>query len=209
MKNTFKFGSIIFSIMLIMLIINISFAWYAAKVNQGNIENLLSEGISITLDDTYHELTPDILKEGVLTTVGSEYVLPDDYETNKENYIEVAGSSLEIVEAVELYLDGIKSVNLEFIVTYNDGEEVNVTEYFDISYFLVISGGAKGQMLTTTDNTNSKVATTEAISTVVDGVQTNNLYDLYVNISYNTPNELLPHDFITSGVITLTVRGSI
>jgi hypothetical protein len=43
MSKSFKFGTVIFSLILIFLTFSMSFAWYQAKVNQGTAINLASE----------------------------------------------------------------------------------------------------------------------------------------------------------------------
>ena len=206
MSKEFKFGSIVFTFVLIFLIVNMSFAWYTAKVNQGKTKELMSEGINIYLNTNEdNTLTPDVLKEGVLTVVGGEYVLPTDYEERKENddtyYVESFGNTVTLVETVEIYLYHSDSVYFEFILVADNGEETNVSKYFDISYALVTRGGSVDNYTNTTNNESS-------LSVLVEELE-EGIFDLYINISFNTVDELLPDYLLNSGVITLTVKGTL
>lgn len=206
MSKEFKFGSVIFTFILIFLIINMSFAWYTAKVNQGIIDELFSEGIDLKINTTeVNTLTPDILKEGVLTIEGGNYVLPTDYDSRKQNgdsyYVESFGNVIELVSTVELYLYESDTIKLEFTAISNNGEETNITKYLNITYSLVASGSAKSEMVVPTNNIDTMEST---VGNLVEGT-----YDLYINISYSMVNEMLPEEVLNGGVITLTVKGTL
>lgn len=206
MSKEFKFGSVIFTFILIFLIVNMSFAWYTAKINQGITKELLTEGINIYLNTTEdNTITPDRLKEGVLTIVDGAYVLPSDYETKKlandKTYVESFGRVVEVASVVEIYLYDSDTLTLDFTLLSNLDVETNVTEYFVISYSLLPQGSPKGEMTSTTfddDSLSSSVNLTEE-----------GLYDLYINISFAMCDEMLPKDIQTLGEITLTVKGTL
>lgn len=194
MAKSFKFGSVVFVFVLIFLIVNLSFAWYTAKVNQLNVNELTSEGIKFSLNtDVSNTLKPDVLEEGVLTIVDGLYVLPEDYEENKGSYIALDGSDVTVYSDLEFYLDNGTVVSLSYGIKYLiNGEEMVLTDsdvnnYFDISYKLY-------------DSSSNEVS----LGSLATGS-----YKLEVTISYKLADELLPLGLINSECITLIVKGNL
>ena len=187
---TFKFGSVVFCLVLILLIINISFAWYTAKVNQGNID-LVSEGIVVSLN-TGHDttLTPDVLKEGVLNDTQT---LPNDYDSRKAYYVESFGTTVTVKEYIELYLE-TSDVNISASIKYLDktGKAVELTASEIEKYF----------------NVNISFVDSESQTVLVENLVTGS-YVMTITISYKLPDELLPVELVNSSLIVLTVTGTL
>lgn len=195
MKKNFIFGTIIFTIFLIALMISVSFAWYAAKTNQGNID-LLSEGITITFNETDDKkLQPLILKEGVVYKDSQgNYQYPSDYPDDK--YFVSKGNTLTYEEKIEVYLNE-STAKMLFSISYKDkkGEIVSLDEadmlnYFDLQYSI-----GEDEL---TPYTGS-VTLSE-----LDGE-----YDLKISISYKLPDELLPSDLVNSDFIVISAKAYI
>ena len=100
--------SVFMTMLFILLVISISFAWYKADIDNKAID-LASAGITLTLEDESGSmLTPDVLKEGVLN---DSQTLPSDYEANKSKYTE-SGTTVTIKENVDIYIEEGTSVSL-------------------------------------------------------------------------------------------------
>lgn len=199
MSKSFKIGTIFFSLVLVVLIVNMSFAWYAAKVNQGKIEDLTSEAIEITFNSSENSLKPDILKEGVLTIVDGEYVYPSE-----DIYYESRKTVVTVKEDVVVYLAESTGVNLTFNLSYKGKNGLAYTltldelvKYFEIKYALV-----EASIVDPTLNVYSG-------STDITLDKSVSSYTLYLEISYNLPDELLPSDLVSSEEILLVVSGSL
>ena len=199
MKKNFMFGSVIFCIFLIALMIGVSFAWYAAKTNQGNINNLVSEGINITLNENDEEtLEPSVLIEGVLYKDNEgNYVYPNDYPN--DIYFESKGNTLTYKEKIEIYLND-STATMTITVSYKDktGEMVvlsdsDLAKYFDFKYDISTSDEANYASYTGPITLNSSY----------EGV-----YNLHLSISYKLPDELLPSDLVNSDFIVITASAA-
>lgn len=201
MSKSFKIGTIFFSLVLVVLIVNMSFAWYQAKVNQGKIEDLTSEAIEITFNSSDNSLKPDILKEGVLTIVDGEYVYPSEDE---DIYYESRKNVVTVKEDVVVYLAESTGVNLTFSLSYKGKNGLAYTltpdelvKYFEIKYALVNASVVDPTLNVYSGSTN--ITLDKNVSS----------YTLYLEISYNLPDELLPSDLVSSEEILLVVSGSL
>ena len=222
-NRTFKFGSVVFCLMLILLILNISFAWYAAKVNQGNID-LVSEGIIVSLNsEANNELTPDVLVDGVVNINPDDYVIyycPTcklSYSYNElcgnkcsncyeeasvieldASYVSEYGNTIIIKENVELYLDSSlthkSTVDISYGVKY-----INKTG----NEVELLPHEVKKYFDITTIFVNSS-----SEEVLINNLVTDN-YVMTINVSYKLPNELLPYELISSPSIVLTVSGTL
>lgn len=201
MSKSFKFGTVIFSLILIFLTFSMSFAWYQAKVNQGTAINLASESIEITFNSSSNALSPDVLAEGVVIIKDGNPIYPSDYETNDDYYIS-RKSYVRVVEDVEVYLNKFSSIDLLFTLSYQakDGtvktlNDSDLVKYLDIKY--AIASGDTYE-LTSYNGLANVVLNNEVTS-----------YKLYLEISYKLPDELLPIELISSDSILLVVNGSL
>ena len=194
MKKNFMLGSVIFTIFLIALMVSVSFAWYAAKTNQGNID-LLSEGITITLNENdENTLQPSVLKEGVVYKDNQgNYQYPNDYPDSK--YFVSEGNTLTYEEKIEVYLYE-STATMQFSISYKDktGELVTLTPEDMLSYFIIMYK-IDGELTTYTGD-----VTLEDL----DGE-----YDLNISISYKLPDELLPSDLVNSDFIIISANAYI
>ena len=181
----------IFAVVILLLItIGISFAWYQALESQSVINDLNTAGIKIDLNTKeYNKLTPDILKEGVLNNTN---ILPYDYSSNKSKYVEKSGNNVTVKEDVNIifgsYNNGTSSgtyttATFTISVKYQDktGKAVSlsnneISTYFDIKYALV----TKGSSYTLTSYTKAFTKTTSGD------------YDLHLSVAYKLPDEKLP-----------------
>lgn len=202
MSKKFKFASVIFIFILIFLVVNLSFAWYQAKTNQGMIEDLTSEAITIEFNSSENQLKPDILAEGVLIVVDGNPIFPNDYEENKGKYLLDEKTVVSVVEDVEVYLNKYNSVDLHFSISYQgkDGEAVSLSDsdlvkYFDIKYAI-------------SDSDTYELVSYNGLANVVLNKEVTS-YKLYLEISYKLPDELLPIELINSNEILLVVSGSL
>ena len=207
MKKNFMLGSVIFTIFLIALMVGVSFAWYAAKTNQGNI-NLLSEGITITLNENdENTLAPSVLREGVVYKDSNDnYQYPSDYPDNK--YFVSLGNTLTYKETVEIYLNNSSDESLNtstatitFTISYKDKtgsikelDSSEIVEYFLIEYSI---------------NTSDEAEFTAYTSPITLTGSYDGVYNLHLSISYKLPDELLPSDLVNSEFIIISANAYI
>lgn len=221
-NGSFMFGSTIFLLMLVMLIINISFAWYTARVNQGNIE-LFSEGIEITLDNNpITGLKPVVLKEGVIAVDSdNNYISPSDYyvcDTCDNSY------SLD-TKASHTGCEGLLTINSIYVMENEVGNTVTSTNntvdlYLDsevgtkVSIFYTIKyKDATGELVELTESEveeyfNITVSFYNSNSELVEvGNLVTGTYNMTVTVGYAVSDELLPFGLVNAKAITLTVIG--
>ena len=198
MSKSFKIGSIIFSLILVVLIVNMSFAWYSAKVNQGEIIELVSESIEINLIDYKNELKPGVLKEGVLT-VDSEgkWIEPEEYLVE---YFESPPTTVSFTNQVIITYDQKDIPNelqLEYVVKYigKDGKvvEIAASEYFNIT-----------STLKSLDEEEVKLNELNLSET-----NSSANYVLEIEISYKLPDELLPIELVNTSHLVIIIKGSL
>lgn len=191
--------SIISFILLTMLLICLSFAWYQAEIINNAVE-LASEGITITFNDSSsNRLTPDVLKEGVYNGI------PNDYATNKNTYCITEGNTLYFQEFVKVKY--VKYDTLTFNVTLNYKgltEEVDALNYLNITVYKSVDEVT----------INSYVPVGEGISlnntpSVNKSVLGDGEYYLIFAVSYKLPDEMLPADLINSDVIILNISATL
>lgn len=198
MKKKTMVSSILFLVILVVLIVNMSFAWYTAKVNQGVIE-LTSESIEININDQSDELKPDILKEGVLTIVDGEVSLPNDYQTNEDYYLQ-RKTTVTFIQDIMVNLDQSNKLVLNLEICYmSKGKLVKLSpedliKYFDINYSLISSG----EHLMKEYNGPADIGLDKEIKS----------YTLKLEISYKLPDELLPSELVSSNLL-LIISGSL
>lgn len=213
-NNSAKYCNIVIIftlVILVLLSLSMSFAWYQAKEANGIVKNLNTAGIKIDFNTRdSNTLTPDILKEGVLNNTNK---LPDedDYKKRKENndtyYVESFGNTVNVKEDVKIifsaYDDGINSgvyntatftISMKYL--NHEGKVIdlnNFSEYFHIEYAMV----TKGYDYTLADYTGKF------------SVNTAGEYDLHLGISYELPDELLPVDIVNSSCITIYITAEL
>lgn len=212
-SNSKNFNIImIFAVVILLLItIGLSFAWYQAKIANSVINNLQTAGIKIDLNTKeYNKLTPDILIEGVLNNTNT---LPYDYSSNKSKYVEKSGNTVTVKEDVKIIFgsyvnkDGTTSgtyttATFTISVKYQDktGEAVSlsnkdISNYFDIKYAMVTKGA----------NYTLASYTSEFTKT---GSGENN-YDLHLSVAYRLPDEKLPAELVNSSCITIYIEAEL
>lgn len=184
----------------------VSYAWYEAQANKGKVENLSSEGVSITLENSDTTLKPDVLKQGVLIPyfdgydaetlkeiVSGEWLVPIDYDSK---YYE-PGTTVSLTGDIYLIIDspaGSDARNLLFSyqICYLDSNmeqvfltEEETTKYFSFSNQELLNGDSE---FNTSDIPNGEY----------------NL-ELAFDLAYNLPDELLPIELVNSKQLIVKV----
>lgn len=204
-KLTFLFGTLL----LVVSLVGISFAWYLAIANNFTAINLGSEGISVTLNEKSGMLEPDILAEGVYN--GS---LPDPM---LESYYVSRGNTVYVREVVKLFVADNTSSELTFNIKLSyqtevieDGKVVSKVveldlnedtykEYFNISMYLSDEEVAFNEL-----SDSDLIELNELTKANLEGT-----HHLVLAISYAKPDELLPIDLINSPAITLNITAAL
>ena len=217
MKKEQKLTALVGLILVIVLLISISFAWYEAKLIDKLAKDLASEGITINFDNsTGNKLTPDILKEGVYN--GS---LPNDYQERKNKndtyYVKNFGNIIYVSEEIKLSivdnkeLSHFKESSIAFNVKvgylsietgemiYLNLSEETLENYFNIDVYL-----SNNKL----DSDNLEGLISKKLSEITIADLKTNPY-LVLAISYAKPDELLPKDLVCSLKISLTITATL
>lgn len=210
MKKSHGLVLVLTTLLLIVSIISMSFAWYSAEVLDNMISDLSSEGVSITLTDNDSSIKPIIMKEGVIipeyvgyiddgyVKVCDGYVAPTGWNS-LQTYYESLGTTYAQTHAVRVVVDKLNTLTLSFSITYLDalGNEVvlsdsDIPNYFDLSYSLSNNSG---------------------VFEHVDGVYTLDAgtyeLNLAISVSYKLPDELLPSELVNSNLIKLSITANL
>ena len=199
------------TLLLIVCIISISFAWYSAEVLDNMISDLSSEGVSITLTDNDSSIKPIIMKEGVIipipeyddiydgyVKVCDGYVAPVGWDTNEAYYLSL-GSTYSQTHAARVVVDKLNTLTLSFSITYVDalGNEVvlsdsDISNYFELSYSL--------------SNNLGVLEHVDGVYTLESGTYD---LDLAISVSYRLPDELLPSELVNSNLIKLSITANL
>ena len=143
-KRTKYVSMICFMLIFFCVVFCVSYAWYEAQVNKGKVENLSSEGVSITLNNSDTTLKPDVLMEGVLIPyfddydtetlkeiVSGEWLVPIDYDSK---YYQ-PGTKVTLTGDVYLIIDSpvdsdVRNLIFSYQISYLDAnmEQVLLTE---------------------------------------------------------------------------------
>lgn len=210
-NNSAKYCNIVIIftlVILVLLSLSMSFAWYQAKIANGIVKDLNTAGIKIDLNTkSDNTLTPDILKEGVLNNTNT---LPKGWDDDKSKYIETPGNTVNVKEDVKIifgsydngedsgvYNTATFTISMKYL--NHEGEIVELTdfdEYFYIEYALVTKGTSY----------TLKAYTGEEFK--VEGKGTVE-YDLHLSVSYNLPDELLPVEIVNSSCVTIYITASL
>lgn len=185
------------TIILTVLLISLSFAWYQAEVINNAID-LASEGITIEFNTkTDNKLVPDVLKEGVYNGE-----LPADYSANKSLYCYSVGNTLYITEKVRIKYVQYDTLTFNISMNYKGLEDaINALDYLNVKVY-------KSDIETTTPSGDGIKLTKDNSSVNYTKLPSGEYY-LIFEISYKYPNEMLPADLLNSGIeLTISAQMS-
>ena len=192
------------TMLFLLLVVSISFAWYKADVDNKAID-LASAGITLTLDSkSGNTLTPDVLIEGVYN--GS---LPDDYEENKNLYTTSIGNELYFQEKVKLIYASYTNVTFDVLFTTGEVEDASALDYLNVDIYVSSTkiddyNTLSTPLISLTSETKSVAIEDNLSSLIIDDE-----FYMVVKVSYKLTNEELPVSLLQSDVINLKITATL
>ena len=192
------------TMLFLLLVVSISFAWYKADVDNKAID-LASAGITLTLDSkSGNTLTPDVLIEGVYN--GS---LPDDYEENKNLYTTSIGNELYFQEKVKLIYASYTNVTFDVLFTTGEVEDASALDYLNVDIYVSSTkiddyNNLSTPLISLTSETKSVAIEDNLSSLIIDDE-----FYMVVKVSYKLTNEELPVSLLQSDVINLKITATL